>query len=372
MVMTAIPYQRFSGMNVRPIETIQRGDNMRIKQSLNFELPLELEATKPAEARGLGRDGVRLMVSDYAKDTIQEGHFFDLAEFLTAGDLLVINTSGTLAAALVGQRDGLPIGVHLSTQISAEPRPIAVVELRTRDNKPLFDGNAGEIIALPDGRLRLLAPHNGSRRLWLAAFEIPVSLNCYLAAHGRPIRYSYVREDWGIESYQTVFAEQFGSAEMPSAGRAFTPELVTRLVNKGVQFAPITLHTGVASVEANEPPYEEWFSVSAESATRINRAKQDGRRIIAIGTTAVRAVESAVDQAGQVQAKRGWTDRLITPAQPPQIIDSLLTGFHEPEATHLAMLTAIASREHLEHVYNVALENRYLWHEFGDLHLLTR
>jgi S-adenosylmethionine:tRNA ribosyltransferase-isomerase len=343
-----------------------------VTTNLQFELPSELEAAAPAEARGLRRDEVRLLVSDYTKDVVAEGLFYQLPDFLQAGDLLVINTSGTLAAALQGRREGGLVGVHISTQISAEPRPIAVIELRTCENTPLFDGRAGETIALPDGRLRLLAPHNRSRRLWLAAFEIPVSLNCFLKAHGRPIRYSYVRDSWGIESYQTVFAEQMGSAEMPSAGRAFTPELVTRLVNKGVVFAPVTLHTGVASVEAHEPPYEEWFAISAESALRINRAKADGRRIIAIGTTAVRAVESAVDNRGQVQAKQGWTDRLITPEQPPQIIDSLLTGFHEPAATHLAMLSAIASTQHLEHVYNMALQGRYLWHEFGDLHLLTR
>lgn len=343
-----------------------------VTTNIQFELPSELEAIAPAEARGLRRDEVRLLVSDYAKDTVAEGFFHELTDFLKEGDLLVINTSGTLAAALRGERKGEAIGVHISTQISAEPRPIAIIELRTGDNKPLFDGKAGETIILPDGRVQLLAPHNGSTRLWLATFEIPVSLNCYLAAHGRPIRYNYVQDNWGVESYQTVFAETVGSAEMPSAGRAFTPKLVTRLVNKGVQFAPITLHTGVASIEAYEPPYEEWFAISAESATRINRAKQDGRRIIAIGTTAVRAVESAVDSAGHVQAQQGWTDRLITPEQPPQIIDSLLTGFHEPEATHLAMLSAIAPEKHLEHVYQVALNGNYLWHEFGDLHLLTR
>jgi S-adenosylmethionine:tRNA ribosyltransferase-isomerase len=194
----------------------------------------------------------------------------------------------------------------------------------------------------------------------------------YLLRHGRPIRYSYVDRDWPLATYQTAFATIPGSAEMPSAARPFTPELVARLVAAGILIAPITLHTGVASPEAHEKPYAEWFEVPQPTADLVNHVHSYGGRVIAVGTTAVRALESAVDAEGTVRPATGWTDLIITPERGVSAVDGLLTGFHEPEASHLLMLTAVAGRELIRATYDEALEERYLWHEFGDVNLLLR
>jgi S-adenosylmethionine:tRNA ribosyltransferase-isomerase len=195
-----------------------------------------------------------------------------------------------------------------------------------------------------------------------------------LRRHGRPIRYSYTERDQPLSVYQTVFAlpsdDGAGSAEMPSAARPFTSRLVAELVSRGVQFAPITLHTGVASAEAHEPPYPERFAVPEASARLVNAAKAGGGRIIAVGTTAVRAVESAVGADGAVRAQEGWTDLVVTPERGVRVVDGLLTGLHEPEASHLLMLEAIAGRAAIDRSYDAALRGLYLWHEFGDVHLV--
>jgi S-adenosylmethionine:tRNA ribosyltransferase-isomerase len=192
-----------------------------------------------------------------------------------------------------------------------------------------------------------------------------------MARHGRPIAYPYVPHQWPLEMYQTVYAGAAGSAEMPSAGRAFSPNVLERLTHHGIQFMTLTLHTGVASLEGHERPYAEEFFVPQRTAQAVRCAKEDGRRVIAIGTTVVRALESAADEGnGEVIATHAWTDLVITPQRSMRAVDSLLTGFHEPKASHLWMLEAIAGREHLEVAYRAALAERYLWHEFGDLHLI--
>ena len=352
--------------------------------NIKFELPAELEATAPIEARGLPRDAVRLLVSHYETDAMAHTQFFNLVDHLNEGDVLIINTSATLPAAVRGlyrnphANGETEIELHFSTQQSAE---IHVIELRTvtpDGTKPFYYADAGDTVQLPNNvTLELIEPYQGNVqsggrvRLWLARLSVAESFHDWLNRVGFPIRYSYVPEQWSLESYQTVFANEPGSAEMPSAGRAFSPLLITQLVAKGVQFAPIVLHTGVASLEDHELPYAEYFRVSAHSAETINRALDAGKRIIAIGTTAVRAVESVVGDDRFVTAGEGWTERIISAETPPQVVDGLLTGFHEPEATHLAMLTAIAGEPHLRITYNAALAERYLWHEFGDLHLIV-
>ncbi|MGB3632621.1 MAG: S-adenosylmethionine:tRNA ribosyltransferase-isomerase, partial [Rubrobacteraceae bacterium] len=229
----------------------------------------------------------------------------------------------------------------------------------------------GETLYLPNGATaKLLAPYRDSRRLWVSMLDLPAPLNEYLDHHGFPIRYGYVRESWPLDYYQTVYATEAGSAEMPSAGRAFTPELITNLVARGVQFAPLLLHTGVASLEDNEAPYEEYYRVPSVSAQLVNAARKTGRRVIAVGTTAVRALETVTDEDGIAHPGGGWTDLIVTPARGVRSVDGMLTGMHEPRSSHLAMLEAIASREHLETSYAEAINEKYLWHEFGDLHLI--
>ena len=349
--------------------------------SLDFILPPELEAHEPPEARGLARDEVRLLVSSRTDDSVAHARFRDLPDYLRAGDLLVVNTSGTLNAALLAARaDHAMLEVHLSTRL---PGDLWAVELRTPSaggSDQFGGGVAGEVLRLPaGGSLTLLTPYRADQRgvpgpevrLWLATLDLPQPPHAYLARHGFPIRYRYVNAAWPLAYYQTVYATEPGSAEMPSAGRAFTPELITALVARGIQVAPLLLHTGVASLEAHEPPYEEYYRVPAATAAAVNAANARGGRVIAVGTTVIRALETVTDESGTTHPGDGWTTVIITPERGIRAADALLTGFHEPQATHLAMLEALAGRDHLRTVYAAALENRYLWHEFGDLHLLT-
>ncbi|MGC9497884.1 S-adenosylmethionine:tRNA ribosyltransferase-isomerase [Streptomyces sp. WG7] len=361
-------------------------------------VPRELSARVPAEQRGPGldRDAVRLLVS---RGTEVSHHVFgELPGLLRAGDLLVVNTSATLAAAVDGHVGHARVVVHFSTR-GDDGR--WAVELRVPDGRGTTraraevgaaegagrgalpskgggrraGGQEGTRVRLPGGaRLVLEEPLSArGERLWWARVsgaEVPVVLR----EHGRPIRYSYTERDQPLSAYQTVFAlpsaDGSGSAEMPSAARPFTARLVAELVSRGVQFAPVTLHTGVASAEAHEPPYPERFSVPEASARLINAAAAGDGRVVAVGTTAVRAVESAAGADGRVRARAGWTDLVVTPERGVRVVDGLLTGLHEPEASHLLMLEAVAGRAALDRGYDAAVRGRYLWHEFGDVHLL--
>ncbi|MFB6939642.1 S-adenosylmethionine:tRNA ribosyltransferase-isomerase [Streptomyces sp. HUAS 31] len=356
------------------------------------KVPEELSARVPAEQRGpgLGRDAVRLLVS---RGTAVSHHAFrELPRLLRAGDLLVVNTSRTLAAAVDGRVGHARVVVHFSTR-GDDGR--WAVELRDPDERGATraraGGPAGSEVGLPGGlRLVLEEPLSpGSERLWWARVSGPLDVEAtgesptgapgtgifgLMREHGRPIRYSYTERDQPLCVYQTVFAlpsaDGAGSAEMPSAARPFTAGLVTELVSRGVQIAPISLHTGVASAEAHEPPYPERFAVPEASARLINAVKAGDGRVVAVGTTAVRAVESAVDADGVVRAREGWTDLVVTPERGVRVVDGLLTGLHEPEASHLLMLEAVAGRDAISRSYEEALRGLYLWHEFGDVHLI--
>ncbi|MGB8345331.1 MAG: S-adenosylmethionine:tRNA ribosyltransferase-isomerase [Ktedonobacteraceae bacterium] len=351
-----------------------------VTSAYDFVLPPNLEADEPPEARGLARDEVRLMISYQTDDRIVHAQFRDLADFLVPGDLLVINTSGTLNAALnVTRKDGTPLELHLSTHLPAD---IWIVELRqpaAAGTRPFCGGRSGETLRLPEGAaITLLAPYHDAQhhipcvRLWIATLALPKAqqLQDYLEQYGFPIRYGYVRQPWPSSYYQTVYVTEMGSAEMPSAGRAFTPELITRLAAKGVQIAPLLLHTGVSSLEAHEPPYEEYYRVPLETARAVNMAHAANRRVIAVGTTVVRALETVTDSEGITHPGAGWTDAVITPQRGVRAVNALLTGLHEPYASHLAMLEAVAGRAHIQRAYTEALREHYLWHEFGDLHLI--
>jgi len=303
------------------------------------------------------------MVSHYRDDRIAHARFTELPDLLEPGDILVANDSATIPAALTARDQAdHEIVIHLSTHL---PKEVWVVEPRHARVKPLDE------LALPEGgRLIVLGRHADSVRLWDAQLDLPAPLLEYLGRWGRPIRYAYLDDDWPLDYYQTVYASEPGSAEMPSAGRAFSPDVLADLAQRGVEFRTLTLHTGVASLEAHERPYEEPFSVPNETALAVNSARSEGRRVIAVGTTVVRALESAANSSGEVRPVEGWTNLIITPERGVRVIDGLLTGFHEPRASHLDMLGAIAGFRHLETAYQAALKNGYLWHEFGDLHLI--
>jgi S-adenosylmethionine:tRNA ribosyltransferase-isomerase len=327
--------------------------------SLEFSLPAALEAHEPPEARGLGRDGVRLLVSGGATGRVAHHRFTDLPSLLRAGDVLVVNTSATVPAAVPVPDSRL--AVHFSTE---QPDGTWLVELREAAAKiPFRYGRAGTRYPLLGGGSVTLRRPFSEGRLWESDVDTAGrGMPGYLAAFGAPIRYSYVGRRWPISYYQTVFGVTPGSAEMPSASRPFTERIVTQLVARGVQFAPVLLHTGVASPEAHERPYPERFAVPRLSRNLVERARAEGRRVIAVGTTAVRAIESPADS--------GWTDVIITPERGVRHVDGLLTGFHEPKASHLDMLAAIARPDLLCSTYDEALAGGYLWHEFGDVNLL--
>jgi S-adenosylmethionine:tRNA ribosyltransferase-isomerase len=339
-----------------------------------FTLPARLEAAEPPEARGLARDEVRMLVARREDGSLAHATFRDLPASLEPGDLLVVNRSATLPAALPARRaDGSALDLHLSTPApdtvgaAAGEGPGAaravrwVVELR-RDGRRLSDGRAGERVLLPGGaRAELVAPYLGAR-LWVAALVLPGPLLAYLSAHGHPIRYGHARREWPLADYQTVFAAEPGSAEMPSAGRPFTPRVLAGLRRRGVRVASIVLHTGVSSLERGELPYPERYRVPAATADRVREA----RRVIAVGTTVVRALETSGGRAAE-----GWTRHVVTPETPPRVVDGLITGWHDPDASHLLMLEALAGPDLVERSYAEALAAGYRWHEFGDSHLLV-
>jgi S-adenosylmethionine:tRNA ribosyltransferase-isomerase len=350
-----------------------------------FTLPAHLEASEPPEARGLRRDDVRLLVSRVDTDSIAHARFGELPRWLTPGDLLVVNTSGTLNASLLARaRNGDRFEVHVSTRLPGNIWAIEVRRPGPSASLPYRDARAGSVLDLETGgRVTLLAPYpfthrlDAPSRLWIAALELGEPVLSYLARFGSPIRYGYVPASWPESMYQTVFAMEPGSAEMPSAARPFTPELVTRLISGGIQIAPLVLHTGVASLEDHEPPYEEFYRVPAETAERVNATKRAGHRVVAVGTTVVRALETVTDKRGAVSAGEGWTSLVIGPHRPLRAVNGMITGLHEPHATHLAMVEQVIaaaggrdSSVHLERAYQEARHAGYLWHEFGDSHLI--
>ena len=341
-------------------------------ERLTFDLPAALEASEPPEARGMTRDSVRMLVSHRGSGELVPSSFVFLPRFLEPGDLLVINTSGTLPAAIdATAEDGTALVVHLSTQLDATRW---VVEPRRRSGRTTERWSGPP----PAGRLRLAGtatltlelPYGDGGRLWTARLDLGQRTLSWLAVHGRPIRYGYVDRAWPIETYQNVYATEPGSAEMPSAGRPFTPEVITRLVAKGVGVAPVVLHTGVASLEADELPYPERVVVPASTAEWVNAARRGGHRVVAVGTTAVRALETSDRGDGTVAAYDGWTELVVTPERGVRIVDGMLTGWHEPASSHLMMLEAIGGRALLVDSYGAALAHGYRWHEFGDVHLI--
>jgi len=331
---------------------------------IDFTLPAELEAHDPPEARGLPRDGVRLMVSRRSAGQVSHHAFRDLPDLLLPGDLLVVNDTGTLPAQV---RAGHGRTVHFSTPLADGAW---LVELRITDGKisrPNGPGHPAQVIALPGGG-ELTLERKVTARLWRA--RLSVAVVPYLLRYGVPIRYSYVSRDWPLADYQTVFARKPGSAEMPSASRPFTPAVVTELAARGVLIAPVTLHTGVSSLEDGEDPYPEPFDVPPATARLVNLVRANGGRVIAGGTTVVRALETAAGPDGAAGPAAGWTSHVVTPQTGVQVVDGLLTGLHEPRSSHLRMLGAFAGPQLLSQCYQAAIAAGYLWHEFGDVHLL--
>ncbi|MEO0875924.1 MAG: S-adenosylmethionine:tRNA ribosyltransferase-isomerase, partial [Bacteroidota bacterium] len=302
-----------------------------------FMLPQKLACPLPTEERGLNRDDVRLMVSNHDGQTINHRGFYDLDEVLDAGDVLVVNTSATIPAALpLVLPDGAEARLHLSTQLAKKRWLVEIRSVSQNNTRRWTSGAPGQSFELPGGAsLQLETPFYQDAQLlhlWEATLEVPQPLSEYLQQFARPVKYQNINKPYPIAYYQTYFGQQAGSTEMPSAARGFTEELVQKLLKKGVQIVPILLHTGVSSLEVNEHPYPEYLEISRLSSQQINIAKQQNKRIIVVGTTAVRALESATDNAGTVQPYQGLTELYIQSNYKMKVANGLLTGFHEPEA----------------------------------------
>lgn len=337
-----------------------------------IEVPDTLAAVEPPECRLGSRDRVRLLVA--SPGSIDHRVFTDLPRVLRRGDLVVVNDSATLPAAVDGRlADGTPVTVHFSTALddgtwAVEVRPAVaahgpVWSLAVGDSVTISGGASGRLLsAYPD-------PRALQSRQWRARVS-PGDVRALMQAHGRPIRYPYVEREWPLSDYQTMFAASPGSAEMPSAGRPFTPRVVDALHARGIDMATVTLHTGVSSAESGEPPSPERFRVPARTAWLVNRARRNGGRVIATGTTVTRALESVADAAGRIRAGRGWTDLELGPAREARVVDGLITGWHLPGSSHLRLLTAVAGADVVSAAYEQAVRAGYRWHEFGDSALL--
>ena len=363
-----------------------------ISPRIHFTPPGRRTAPSPAEARGIDRDQVRLLVAD--GDRVRHAHFRDLADHLEPGDLVVVNTSQTVAGEADaylsgGGRPTREVVLHVATDLhlggcagpwAADVADTWVVEVRTAPDaaRSVLDAEPGQVLTLAgtggSAVLTLLEPYpraessptGEGNRLWRAVHVGDRPLRDVLSQIGRPIAYGYLDRRYDLTDYQTIFGTTPGSAEMPSAARPFTPEMVTRLVSRGVGIAPVLLHTGVSSQEAGEAPQPEWFEVGESTARVVNSTRAGGGRIVAVGTTVTRALESAVTSAGQVRSSRGWTERVVTRDHPPRVVDGLITGWHDPQASHLLLVESIAGEALAQAAYDAAVESEYRWHEFGD------
>jgi S-adenosylmethionine:tRNA ribosyltransferase-isomerase len=335
----------------------------------DFELPPALEAGEPPEARGVPRDAVRMLVSRRRTGEITHHPFTGLPDLLLPGDLVVVNTSATLPAAV---RAGPGLVMHFSTSLPDGSWLAELRAVRGHATQPYSGGSPGQALPLPGGAVVDLK-ERVTGRLWRV--RLSTAVVPYLLRHGSFIHYSYVASDWPAQAYQTVFGTTPGSAEMPSASRPFTAEMIARLVVRGITIAPITLHTGVSSLEGGEEPYPEPYDIPPATARLVDATRQAGGRVVAVGTTVVRALETAAaarepGAGAPLPASSGWTHHLVTPQNPPRVVDALFTGLHEPRSTHLLMLNAFAGADLLRRCYTAAVQGSYLWHEFGDVHLL--
>lgn len=342
-----------------------------------FILPDELSAKEPPERRGLGRDKVRLLVIGRDSGTVSHAKFEQLGEFLRKGDLLVFNSSRTLPASLEAccTKHGPCIQVRLAQHLPDDSWLALLVckagdpfgcGLRSGMRLEFAQNLTGDVFDR-DARIP---------RLWKIRFSKTGSeLIDLIYRIGEPVRYEYVSAPWDLDYYQTVYAKEPGSAEMPSAGRAFTWKSLFELRRRGIDFAYLILHTGLSSYLDDEldrahPASEEEYFLSEAAAEKINATRKRGGRVIAVGTTVVRALESIADANGQLQPSHGYTQLHIAAGHELKAVDGLLTGLHEPAASHLDLLSAFLPAEEIQAAYDEAIQQRYLWHEFGDLNLI--
>jgi S-adenosylmethionine:tRNA ribosyltransferase-isomerase len=338
-------------------------------QSLDFNLPASLNATHPPERRGLSRDQVKMLVLDRVTGNVIHDRFIQIENYLNAGDILVLNKSRTIPAILRGEwhSNGKVIGRNIELRLARKKNDsvwealIVATNVKSGDCfkfSDLLEAKViGEVFNSPLKTIQFTLQGKG--------------LYEELYSMGEPIRYEYIHHQWNLDYYQTVFASMPGSVEMPSAGRAFSWEILLKLQKKGVRLVFLQLHTGLSYLldeeyaHSPEDHFEE-YSIRQEDMEAIKKAKDSGGKVVAAGTTVVRALETAVLKS----AIKGWTNLYITSDYELQLVDGIITGFHEPKASHLDMLTAFVEEARLFEAYNIAIEQNYLWHEYGDINLI--
>ncbi|ARI77401.1 S-adenosylmethionine:tRNA ribosyltransferase-isomerase [Halobacillus mangrovi] len=333
--------------------------------STAFQIPNHLNAHIPAEQRGLRRDQVKMMVVGIDRKPVHS-RFDLLDQFLNSGDVLVLNKSRTIPPVLRGSQGNNPIEIRLSRKLSTNQWEALVLGRVINRKQPIY---------FPDGVTARIAGMGSERPLVSLTFsETGSSLFSFIYDYGDPIRYEYIDYPWPLDTYQTVYGSVPGSAEMPSAGRAFTWKMIKHLKAKGIKIAFLHLHTGLSYYEDDRWPdpknHPEPYHVPLETVKIIQQAKAARKRIIAVGTTVVRALETSVNEEGNLYESEGNTSLYVDQHYKHAVVDGLLTGFHEPEASHLDMLSSFLPANELLKAYEEALQNNYLWHEFGDMNLL--
>ena len=330
----------------------------------NYELPQELIAQDPL----LKRSDSRLMVLNRATGGIEHRHFSDVIEYLNPGDCLVINDTKVIPARLIGVKE--------DTGASIE-----VLLLKRHDDKvwetlvkPGKKAKPGTKIIFGDGLLTgevIDVVEEGNRLIQFSYEGIFEEILDRLGQMPLPPYITHRLED--KDRYQTVYATHTGSAAAPTAGLHFTPELLEEIKAKGVDIARVTLHVGLGTfrpVKVDEITehhmHSEFFMIDEEAAEKINRAKETGHRVICVGTTSCRTVESAADENGHLEAKSGWTQIFIYPGYKFKVLDCLITNFHLPESTLIMLVSALAGREHVLAAYEEAVKERYRFFSFGD------
>ncbi|WP_349408278.1 S-adenosylmethionine:tRNA ribosyltransferase-isomerase [Pseudalkalibacillus sp. SCS-8] len=343
------------------------------KNPIEFHLPTELNAVGPPESMGGRRDDVKLLILDRKTGGIHHDRFNNIDEHFKPGDLLILNISRTLPASF-------KVNIRRGNQIIASEVEVRLGQRKSNSVWKVlfihFTVQKGDEIIFSRILKAVVRSKNKSTPLVTICFSLRgKELYNQLYLLGEPIRYEYIQHDWPLTAYQTVYGTVPGSVEMVSAGRAFSWELLLRLKKRGVGLATITLHTGL-SYYGNDQwhvgPADslEEYEVPANTIEAIKETKLRGGKVIAVGTTVVRAVESAVDTQGVPVEKKGWTNLHIDETFSLNVVNGLLTGFHEPKASHLDMLSAFIKPHLLKAAYQKAIDHKYLWHEFGDINLI--
>ena len=338
------------------------------RQDFYYELPEELIAQDPLE----DRSSSRLLVLDKESGAVSHHVFKDVIDYLNEGDCLVINDTKVLPARLIGAKVGTDAKIE-------------VLLLKRKENniwetlvKPGKKAKIGTKISFGDGLLMgevVDIVEEGNRLIQFIYEGIFEEILDQLGQMPLPPYITHHLED--KNRYQTVYAEHTGSAAAPTAGLHFTPELLEKIEKKGVDIARVTLHVGLGTfrpVKVDEITdhhmHSEFFQIEEEAATKINRAKDTGKKVICVGTTSCRTVESAADETGHLKACSGWTEIFIYPGYQFKVLDSLITNFHLPESTLVMLVSALAGREHVLAAYEEAVKERYRFFSFGDAMLV--